>query len=430
MNGDEHFRFCIRIPPVERSRYVGLWRQGWVLILFFCLLTQGYGRSEDTEGVKRDVALRLKPLWKVEVGFPIDSLVCHKGYVLVGSQLEATMYALDLSDGKIVWKRLLPGALVNPPVFWETIVLTAPFASGVLALRLETGGDLWVVTPRFPEVDPFRAFKAPLLIRAPLVVAGSKVISVAESGLITGYDRRGNQVGSLQLGPWSRGEKIVARPFLQGSVMFLASTAGNLWEVDLSGFSLLHRFVLPGKSVSSYPGASEVWGPVVGGAGKILVGTLGGYLHCFEVKDKKRVVYLWGKGVGDGGLQVTPGGRAVAVPVVARRNIDGKAALFVSTLKKIYCLDLDSGRVRWVRPTPSVPGGEVVLWKHYIIWTGEGGILYVYRQTDGLIQEKFVVRNPIRSGPIMVDDVLLLGYGDGVIEAYKVYPVPSKARSR
>jgi outer membrane protein assembly factor BamB len=109
------------------------------------------------------VPSRLAPVWKVHVAGGLTPQVVADGKVLLSAKDEDAVYALNASDGKVIWRYVVGADVDSPPAIDHGMALFGSADGYVYCLRLSDGKLIW------------RFLAAPVDLRA---VAESRVESV------------------------------------------------------------------------------------------------------------------------------------------------------------------------------------------------------------------------------------------------------------
>jgi outer membrane protein assembly factor BamB len=81
-------------------------------------------------------------LWRFNTGGPVDSPVVSGGLVYIGS-LDDNVYALNASDGSLVWKYKTGGNVLSPAAVADGKVYVGSEDNKVYALNATTGAYIW-----------------------------------------------------------------------------------------------------------------------------------------------------------------------------------------------------------------------------------------------------------------------------------------------
>jgi len=81
--------------------------------------------------------------WKVKLGGTLTAPVAAAGRAYVASRDAHTLYALDMSTGKILWKYLAGGRIDSPPTLYKGLVLFGSADGRVYCLRAADGALAW-----------------------------------------------------------------------------------------------------------------------------------------------------------------------------------------------------------------------------------------------------------------------------------------------
>ncbi|MFC1634230.1 PQQ-binding-like beta-propeller repeat protein [Planctomycetota bacterium] len=105
---------------------------------------------------------------------------------------------------------------------------------------------------------------------------------------------------------------------------------------------------------------------------------------------------------------------------------------------KVYALDTDTGKIRWMFFTESPVRFAPVAWRNRLFVASDDGYLYCLTATDGQLlwklrggpkddmllgNDRMISRWPARGGPVVVDDILYFGAGIWPSEGIFIYAV-------
>ncbi len=234
-------------------------------------------------------------------------------------------------------------------------------------------------------------------------------------------------------------EATYGEPVRDGARLYVAAYAEGL-------------FALNAADGSTTWGPKEVKGHILDGptlaAGRLFVATDEGYLYAFDpatgnratgwAEPKKLDNGIWAApaGVGDSIVVATMGGRVTSLAVtdgaqrwefetegaIASLTLLGEDRLFVPTLSgKVFILDAGSGAIisgpfqasDWVWNTPAFKDG--------IAYFGDlAGDVYALDITTGKVKWTYSTGHKVKSGPAIVDDVLVLADREPVVHFIKL----------
>ena len=122
------------------------------------------------------VDLALKPLWRVEPGGRLSSVVVADGKVFVASIDTHTVHALDENNGNTLWKYTAGGRVDSPPTLYKGRVFFGSADGWIYALRARDGELIW----RFRAAPEERRIFANGQVESVWPVHGSVLVKDAE----------------------------------------------------------------------------------------------------------------------------------------------------------------------------------------------------------------------------------------------------------
>jgi outer membrane protein assembly factor BamB/predicted MPP superfamily phosphohydrolase len=195
-----------------------------------------------------------KPRWE----FPAQGLIkCRPAYAnktLFFGAWDNYFYAVDAETGKLRWQvpvsvtRQFSAATANP-VTTGTRVLFTSHDYCVRCLDQKTGSHLWMYRPSSSELGP--SYSSFVLFR-------NQAYSGSISGAVVGFDLlTGKKVADIPVRPGVPDELFDSGPVLDGKYLYIGSTGGNVYCVDLERKQVVWSYALQPGFFFSTP---VVWG--------------------------------------------------------------------------------------------------------------------------------------------------------------------------
>jgi len=349
--------------------------------------------------------------WAWQSLWPVRHLtVSPQGVVLAGSDRSNYLYALDAATGKVLWSRNMYGSIWSPPTLSGSLLYLAPNDQALWSLKVETGELVWWLGPRFPEAEGFAgATGRPALNRAPPALFEKGLVSVSLNGILSRLTLDGQATAHVRLLTTAERDQFWSRPAVLGRRVWLGSTGGRLWSVDLDALQHFRIESLGGEN-QVFPSRDQVLADLLPLGDRVVVATLSGSLHCFGLDGTR----LWSRRLGVGRVPMSQGGRLIFAPVAGPEE-----RFFVSTRSRVYCLD-KAGQTVWTRPF--VQGvATPVTWNEElgVIVTDSEGLVNRLSPSDGTPLETLSIPPGPSAGPALWGQTLLVGYGDGQVRAYR-----------
>ena len=96
-----------------------------------------------SSSVKTTIADKLKTLWNVELGTKLTPPVIASGRVVVSTEDEHKVCALDAKDGQKLWTSIVGGRVDSPPTIYRSMVLFGSADGWVTCLRATDAKLIW-----------------------------------------------------------------------------------------------------------------------------------------------------------------------------------------------------------------------------------------------------------------------------------------------
>jgi outer membrane protein assembly factor BamB len=227
----------------------------------------------DTQRTQSQASLKVRPPFRVVWSRGLGSLiefpaVVKDGVAYIGNS-QGTISALNMRNGKILWKHPTPnGKMASSPAVWRDQVVVHGMDGHVWVLRRSDGRLLWHYTLGSP------------IESSPVVIDGVDVFG-AWNGTITALDLRTHRVR------WRRhgGCKITSSVALAGSTLYIGDYCGRLLALQPGNGALRWSQSVNGR----------VYGTPAVSAGRVFVpSSTGGSLTAFSTRGR----YLWRRSTG------------------------------------------------------------------------------------------------------------------------------------
>jgi hypothetical protein len=204
-------------------------------------------------------------------------------------------------------------------------------------------------------------------------------------------------------------DQFWSRPAVLGKRVWLGSTGGRLWSVDLDALQHFRVESLGGEN-RVFPSRDQVLADLLPLGDRVVVATLSGSLHCFGLDEAR----LWTRRLGVGRVPMSQGGRLIFAPIAGPEE-----RFFVSTKSRVYCLD-KTGQTVWDRPFVQGVAAPVSFNEELGVIVVDGkGVVTRLSPSDGTPLETLSIPPGPSAGPALWGQSLLVGYGDGQVRAYR-----------
>lgn len=373
-------------------------------------------------------------LWEDRFLWPIRWVaVADSGVTLIGSDHGTYVQAYDGARGTLLWQRTLRAGLWSPPALRGTTAFLSPHDQSLVSLRLETGETLWWQGPRFPEGPaPLPGVpQPPPLNRAAPVPLADEIATISLEGHVSVLNAAGaiQRQADLQPGRIER-DRFWATPAVAGGILYAATIRGNLWEVPLEALDEAHRVALqplPDRGVGG--AAREVRAAVTALRNRVLVATMDGTLHAFE-PGPRGLTPAWRRPLGPAGVyQSSTEGQALPQPLPDPQD----PTVYLSLRDRVSAVETETGALKWDRPLDEPVATRPAFWREHLVVGLETARLLVLDRATGKPLWALRLPDVPTAGPAVWQDLVTLGFANGVVQCYDLSalapPAPSASSS-
>jgi outer membrane protein assembly factor BamB len=280
-----------------------------------------YGANSQRTQAHGDIKLRppFKVVWSRGIGTLIEFPAVITGGVAYIGNYKGTIYALNMSDGKVIWKYDPPGGKMasSPAIVGDGLVVHG--MDGIVRMLDRSNGRLrW-------------SFHIGSAIESSPVVRGGLDYFGAWNGRVYALDLKRRKLRWT----WSSGYKITSSAAIAGQKLYIGDYGGRLLALSTRTGRLLFSRSVNGR----------VYGTPAIAAGRVFVpSSTGNSLTAFTTSGR----YLW---------RVQTGGYVYSSPAVWAGRV-----FFGSYNGRLYSVSAKSGRVLWsVGAGGPVSGAAVVV---------------------------------------------------------------------
>lgn len=219
-------------------------------------------------------------LWQFRAGRLIKSTPAYsQGRVYFGAW-DNWFYCLDGRDGRLVWRVPVSttpqfSAATASPVTTGTRVVFTSHDYCVRCLDQKTGAHLWMYKPAPEELGPsYSTF----------VLRGNKAYSTSIAGTVVGFDLiSGKKVADIAVRPEKRDELFDSAPVMDGPYLYVGSTGGNVYCVDVEKGRTVWAYGLQPGFIFSSP---VIWGD------RLLVASSSGTVYELSRPEATQIPWL------------------------------------------------------------------------------------------------------------------------------------------
>jgi len=315
--------------------------------------------------------------WRTGAGRSVRGGVAIGDSVIVVGTADRTVVLLERDQGRVLWRRRVPGTVAGGPLLdgHRVFVATQATPKGrILALRLRTGATLWAAASEG--------------VSAPLALTDSLLVAVSDAGLVQALD------ASTGAPVWQRSVRRAARaaPVPVAGGIAVATIGDSLYFLDTATGTVRARLATPGTILGT---------PVTDGR-FLYCATTAGRLLAVAVPD---LTVAWDRPLGDA---------VYGAPALVRDSLYLVTAN--GTLWRIPVEAPELARATALR-VPATAGPTLVA-GGILIGATSGEVLLLDAATDS-IRWRMHVRGPIQEPPIVRDRQLILVSGGGAVEAFQ-----------
>ena len=301
-------------------------------------------------------------IWKYATGAAVySSAVISGNSVFFGSD-DMNLYALHKTTGALQWKYTTQGAVKSTPAVSGGKVYFASSDGNIYAVNENTGKLFW----RFKTKGEQRYDLWDYYLSSPLVV-GDKVYIGSGDSCVYALDA---ESGSCH---WSyKTNGIVhATPAFAHGLIYIGSFDGNFYALDASSGMLRWKFKTVGDA---YFPLGEIQKGAVIADNTVIFGSRDYNIYALDSKS----------GTGKWNMKEL-GSWIIATPLVYGNNI----YFGTSDTHRFYCMDAQSGEVKWTLPLNMRVYGTACMADGNIIFGCFNGKLYFVNPETGKITSVF-----------------------------------------
>jgi outer membrane protein assembly factor BamB len=352
---------------------------------------------------------KLTQTWRVEIGEGYSSPVVDKGKVYVSSRRDPDeiVMAINLADGKVIWKQQYPASfqknqyaneMAKGPHATPLVAGNRLFTLGVTGVLAawdsETGRELWK-RDFSKTVDTSKLFCG--TAASPLMIDGRLIVQV-------GSDIHGGQVLSLEpatgksMWEWNGPGPGYASPTvieIAGTRQIIAVTQESIVGLDAKA----------GKELWSVPFPDEwhenIMTPIWTGSKFIISGPRQG-THAFTVK------------LASGKWEVLESWKNIDVAMYMSSPVYADGLIYAHNSKRkgqFVAVDAESGAVKWVTEGRDGEYASLLLTPQHVIYLTNGADLIVAKRDASkfAVERKYeVARSSTWATPVLLGSNILI----------------------
>jgi outer membrane protein assembly factor BamB len=323
-----------------------------------------------------DTGGSIEPRWKFTTEDEIRcSPAAHKGLAFIGSY-DTNMWAVNLEDGKQVWKYHTEGGIASSPIIDNSnnLVMFGSEDMTFRAVDIRNGRIGW-------------SFQTKGRIRSTGRLAHDHVFFGSDDGKVYAL----LATNGRPLWEYDLGSPVRVRPFVTNDFVIVGSDEGDIVGLELSGKRKWGTRVKRSINSSPFVDMKE---------NLCFFGAFDGFMYAIDA------------GSGYTIWRFRTNGPIISSPTVA----DGMI-YFGSADGNLYALSADSAKERWKFNAEKPIVGSPAVYQNSVYFGGTNGFFYCLDAKTGREQWKFETKGQITSTPFIVDNMILIASMDKTLYA-------------
>jgi eukaryotic-like serine/threonine-protein kinase len=307
------------------------------------------------------------PVWvfKCEDEIRSNPLVVN-GVVYVGVY-DNNLYAVNATEGKLLWKYATDGGLPGSPAVHQDLLLIGSEDKRLHAVSAKSGKIQWTYYTEGPIRSSPRIAEGHIFI-------GSDDAHLHAVNLATG--RRAWRIQAT--------DAIRCRPAVSNDRVYFGCESGEFYCADFSGETTWRQKAK--RALTSSPLLHQ---------GVLYVGSMDGQVYAFNAKDGWPVWRF-----------------RANKPVISSPAVDGNLLFIGSVDGNLYAIDVRSGNKAWSFETGGQVTSSPAVNKGVVYVGSVDGCVYAVEISSGKLKWKFRAGGPITSSPFVVNDIVYIGSFD------------------
>jgi eukaryotic-like serine/threonine-protein kinase len=324
----------------------------------------------------------MKKKWHAEIngGFPNSSVSFCDKYVFV-NDLSGRVYCFNIDTGEKIGKLKNKGYVYSTPVIDQNLLIY------VCAIGDENASYLYYYDLR--KSQSIREVKITGRVLTELLKTKRGIIFTTENGIVYCYDFFGEKLWET-----NTGEVAYSSPAQKDSTIVFGNNKGEIISVNAVNGKLQYRV--------------QIGGCFFGGAtiksSDVFLGDDNGNLYSINYESGK---LNW---------SLCTGSKIRMTPVFDGSNV------YVGNLHgDFFSIGKTSGKINWQNKLGSLFNITPVVTNNYIILPDQNEKLYFVDKNSGIIKKTYRFEGRMKLSPVIKNNnILLIGYDNGVLEAYEI----------
>jgi outer membrane protein assembly factor BamB/tRNA A-37 threonylcarbamoyl transferase component Bud32 len=371
---------CLAYDPSERFRDASALKSALELLATPAPVIVEPEPSADGSGMSNDGRqsgpAQVRPLWVFQCEDEIRSKAAVANKLVLVSAYDNNLYALEKSDGELVWKFPASGGLGSSPYVYDNDVFVGSVDNHLYSLKLPTGRMNW----RFATEGP--VYSSPM-VRFDHVFFGSD----------DGYLYAVNAAQGRSIWRAKAYGAVRSTPFVDQEHVYFGTEGGYIFCLDLSNGTSIWQSQAKRAVTSSPTVCDEV----------LFVGSMDSTLLALDASSGWTIWRFRARR-----------------PIISSAVVHEDTVYVGSSDGHLYALDADSGRQLWSYETEGQVTSSPAVWGESVYFGSTDGGVYSVTQRRGELRWRFETAGPVISSPTIVDGVVYIGSSDR-----KLYALPA-----
>lgn len=328
------------------------------------------------ESISESISLK----WESEINgsFPNSSVTSYDKYIFV-NDLSGRVYCFDASNGKVIGALKIGGAVYTTPVIHDNNIIFAA-AEGD-----ENKSVLYYYN--FSTAKMLHEIEITGRVMTEMIKTEKEIFFTTEDGKVFCYDLLGEKV-------WEYDTKVKTHssPALGKDIIVFGNDDGEITGISAKKGELLFKE----KTGDSFFSGATIDDSIV------YIGNDDGNLYAIELSTGK-VKWLF-----------ETGSKITMVPVYNKTHI------IIGNLKgEIYSIDKETGKLNWRTNTRGVLSASPLLTENFIVLPDLNESYHFVDVKTGEIKNTYLLEGRGKLTPVILNEVLYIGYDNGIVRAYE-----------
>ncbi len=322
----------------------------------------------------------IKSLWRSNTygGFNNSSVVLYDSLVFV-ADLTGRVYTFNINNGKQLGVIKTKGTIFSTPLVFNYRVYYP-------LVRVEDKITELIVYDFFIGKEIYR-IEIEDLITNQILYEENYLYLISDDGTVYKYSLEMNLIWKSETY-----QEVNCVPALNNNDLFIGNSSGELLKLNKNDGKIIIRKKLSSRFLSGITISSNT----------LFIGDDEGNLLSLKSSDLKL------------NFRVNTNSRIIMNPVVDESNI------FIGNLAgDFFCYDKFNGNIKWSKKLNGLFNSTPIATINRIIVPDSFKAIWILDKTDGTIIKKIELEGRAKLSPVLVNNKLIIGYDDGILEAYE-----------